>query len=375
MDRDHHDPDIVITMDPTPPPHGGNHNKDHTDCGTNCGTNCGICSNNTYSHTHQSHHGLHMRKHLNRSKRYSMPKWHATWESNAFESTAKKKALILSPPELYAEITHLGVEKSQYPWYKVLLLSIVAGGYVGLGASTCYLIGGLMNEAPWNPDKEEQNYGVFKLVFGAVGFPFAFMSIIVCGSELFTSQCAYTACAWLENQIDLLRVLKMLTITWVGNFIGCLITVGLFYLGNIYDHKDMYLLMVTEEKLHMEWGIVIIRGIFANWLVGIATWMANAALDLSGKAIAVWLPISSFAAIGFEHCIANMFVIMMGAAQGAPITTEEILWNNLIPATIGNWIGGALFVGVLYSFVYGKPSLKITKKRFYNPELNNVQSH
>lgn len=123
--------------------------------------------------------------------------------------------------------------------------------------------------------------------------------------------------------------------------------------------------MVTEEKLALSWGVVVVKGIIANWLVGIATWMANAALDLSGKAIAVWLPISSFAAIGFEHCIANMFILMMGTAQGAQVTAKGILWDNLIPATIGNWIGGALFVAAWYSCIYGKPTLKMSKKRFY----------
>lgn len=308
-----------------------------------------------------AHHNLHHRTRY----RKIMPRWHAAWESHAFESVAKKTTLILSPPELYAEITHLGVEKSKYPWYKVLLLSIIAGGYVGLGASTCYLIGGMMNQAPWYPDPEQHNYGVFKLVFGAVGFPFAFMSILICGSELFTSQCAYTTCAWLENQINMLYVLKMLTLTWCGNFVGCLITVGLFYLSQVYDHKDQYLIMVTEDKLALSWGVVIVRGIFANWLVGIATWMANAAMDLSGKAIAVWLPISSFAAIGFEHCIANMFVIMMGTAQGAKVTFKGVIWDNLVPATIGNWIGGAVFVAALYSCVYGKPQWRLSRKRFY----------
>lgn len=294
----------------------------------------------------------------------AMPRWHASWESEAFESISKKKALILSPPELYAEITHLGVEKSKYPWYKVMLLSIIAGGYVGLGASTCYLVGGMMNQAPWFPDETQHNYGVFKLVFGAMGFPFAFMSIIVCGSELFTSQCAYTATAWLEGHINMVYVLKMLVLTWVGNFIGCLATVGLFYLGDVFDHKDMYIIMVTEEKQHLPWGVVLIRGIFANWLVGIATWMANAALDLTGKSVAVWLPISAFAAIGFEHCIANMFVMMMGIAQGANATFTGVIWNNLVPCTIGNWIGGALFVAVWYSFIYGKPNLKMSWSRF-----------
>lgn len=279
--------------------------------------------------------------------------------------TSKKASLILSPQELFREIENIGYEKSQYPWYKVLLLSIVAGSYVGLGASTCFLIGGLMNESPASPNVSQHNYGLFKLVFGSVGFPFAFMSILVCGSELFTSQCAYTMAAWLNGSISMLYVIKMLFLTWVGNFIGCLITVALFYGGEVYHHKDRYLIMVTEEKLALTWGVVIIRGIFANWLVGIATWMATAALDLTGKAVAVWLPISAFAAIGFEHCVANMFTLMMGTAQGADVTAGKILLHNLLPATIGNWIGGAIFVGGFYSAVYGKPTLKMSRSRWF----------
>lgn len=294
-----------------------------------------------------------------------MPKWHAKWESIAFEAIAKKKALILSPPEIYAEIAHLGYEKAQYPWYKVLALSIIAGGYVGLGAATCYLIGGMMNQAPTYPDASQHNYGLFKLVFGAVGFPFGFMTIVVCGSELFTSQCAYTAAAWLERQIPLTKVFKMLFITWCGNFIGCVIVAYLYHAGEVFEHKDAYMKAVFHDKLRLTWSVVIVKGIFANWLVGIATWMANAALDLSGKAIAVWLPISSFAAIGFEHCIANMFILVMAIAQGENATFKQVIWDNLIPATIGNYIGGAFFVAGLYSFIYGKPSLRLSKDRFY----------
>jgi formate/nitrite transporter len=202
-------------------------------------------------------------------------------------------------------------------------------------------------------------------VFGVFGFPFAFMAIVVCGAELFTSQSAYTTAAWLECKIPATKVFKMLFITWCGNFVGCIIVAYLFHAGEIYHHKDMYIKIVAHEKLHLSWKVIIIKGIFANWLVGIATWMANSSRDLSGKAIGVWLPISSFAAIGYEHCIANMFVIMMAIFQGMDATFKEVIWNNLIPATIGNYIGGGVFVAALYSFVYGNPSFKITKDRLY----------
>jgi formate/nitrite transporter FocA (FNT family) len=85
---------------------------------------------------------------------------------------------------------------------------------VGLGAATCFLVGGALNQAPGYADKSQHNYGIYKTIFGAFGFPFAFMAIIICGSELFTSQCVYTFLAWLEKKITALAGAKMLFITW-----------------------------------------------------------------------------------------------------------------------------------------------------------------
>ena len=93
-------------------------------------------------------------------------------------------------------------------WWKVLILSMVAGGYVGLGGTTCYLVGGALNQAPGFSDASQHNYGIYKAVFGAFGFPFAFMTIVVCGSELFTSQCVYTFLAFIENKCTLVKGYK-----------------------------------------------------------------------------------------------------------------------------------------------------------------------
>jgi len=151
--------------------------------------------------------------------------------------TAVHRLIILSPPEIYALCTKKGADKARYPLLKLLLLSIIAGGYVGLGASTCYLVGGMMSQAPWNPIASEQNYGLFKLVFGAFGFPFAFMAIVVCGSELFTSHCAYSTMAWLEGKITARMVVRVLFVTWVGNFIGCVITALIFGASDTFNKK------------------------------------------------------------------------------------------------------------------------------------------
>jgi formate transporter len=81
--------------------------------------------------------------------------------------------------------------------------------------------------------------------------------------------------------------------------------------------------------------------------------------DLTGKAVGIWLPISAFACIGFEHCIANQFVILMGIAKGHDISAKEFIAYNLIPSTIGNFIGGGLLLATAYAFIYGTPSKKV----------------
>ena len=103
----------------------------------------------------------------------------------------------------------------------------------------------------------------------------------------------------------------------------------------------------------------------ANWLVGIATMMTNCSNDFFGKAMGVFLPISAFAALGFEHCIANQFIITMGILQGAKVSGWDFFITNLLPATLGNWVGGAVLVGILYSYAFGNPSLKMSKSRFW----------
>lgn len=271
---------------------------------------------------------------------------------------------ILSPAEIVKKCTHAGQEKAKLPFAKLALLSVIAGGYVGLGFSTCLMVGGNLLEAPSDPDKSLVNVGYFKLIFGAVGFPFAFTAIVVCGSELFTSLCAYMACSWWEEKTTLLDGVRVLTVSWVFNFVGCLATAGLMVASQAFVGKDAYVIMLAEEKVSGSWGSTFVKGIFANWLVGIATWMAMAAQDLTGKAVGIWLPISAFVMLGYQHCVANMYLLSFAMLLGANISVYQLFVSNLIPATIGNWIGGAIVVATLYSFSYGKPS--------FNPDVSRI---
>ena len=110
------------------------------------------------------------------------------------------------------------------------------------------------------------------------------------------------------------------------------------------------------HKVSAPFAATFCRGLLCNWLVCMAVWMATSAddSDIASKAIGVWFPISGFAAMGFDHSVANMFLIPFGMFLGAEISIADMIFKNIIPVTLGNAVGGALFVALLYKKAYGK---------------------
>jgi formate/nitrite transporter len=96
------------------------------------------------------------------------------------------------------------------------------------------------------------------------------------------------------------------------------------------------------------------RGLGCNWLVCLGVWLAIASDDITGKIWGLWFPIMAFVGLGFEHSIANMFFIPLGMFNGANVSIGQFLFTNLLPVTLGNIVGGAGFVGVIYWWLYGR---------------------
>ena len=109
---------------------------------------------------------------------------------------------------------------------------------------------------------------------------------------------------------------------------------------------------IAELKTSAPFYKVLLKGVGANWLVALAMWMAYSAKDTTGKMLGIWFPVMAFVAIGYEHSIANMFFIPAAIFNGAPVGWGEFIFNNLIPATLGNILGGSVLVGFLYWYVY-----------------------
>ena len=110
---------------------------------------------------------------------------------------------------------------------------------------------------------------------------------------------------------------------------------------------------MASSKVSQPWHVIFLKGIGANWLVCLAIWLGMSSNEMFGRLVGLWLPVMVFVTLGFEHSIANMFYIPMGIMSGADVTVWEMVWNNLIPATLGNIVGGAILVGMVYSYAYG----------------------
>ena len=238
----------------------------------------------------------------------------------------------------------------------VIILSFLAGAYIAFGGLLAVVAsaGMLKAGAP---------LGLEKFVFGAV-FPVGLIIVVLAGSELFTGNVMFMTLGVLDGSASIGGLAKNWVISWIFNFVGALfVAYVLAFMGGITPVDtaapayaiSAKAIAVAEGKVTMPFTAALIKGIGCNWLVCLAVWLANASDDIIGKIVGIWFPIMAFVCIGFEHSVANMFFIPLGMFLGAEgVTWGTIIINNLVPVTIGNIIGGGLFVACLYWYTYLK---------------------
>ena len=255
-----------------------------------------------------------------------------------------------SPSEIAIEFVNTGIRKTKTPFSRFALLALLGGAFIAFGGLLSMAVAGGM------PGVMGSNPGLLKFIFSSL-FPVGLIMVSVAGADLFTSDCAYMTMPCLERRISITALCKVLFLSYIFNFIGTQIVAYFFsYQTGIFssDMYQSYLQHYASAKINQDWYKVLVKGIGANWLVCLGTWMGYAAKDISGKAIGTWIPVMLFVTLGFEHSIANMYFIPTAIYYGADISWVDFIVNNLIPATIGNIIGGGLLVGCAYWFVYLK---------------------
>ena len=281
----------------------------------------------------------------------------------------------LLPAEMASRAEYLGVRKAEMPFFTMLMLSILAGAFISLGAifATTVSAGGMPVTAADGSAvfSTAFPYGVTRLIAGLV-FCLGLILVIVGGAELFTGN-NLIIMAWASRKVTTRALLRNWVIVYAGNFIGSIGTVVLMFFSKQYtfgaDAVGIAALKIAIAKCQLGFLQAIALGILCNGLVCLAVWLSFSARTTLDKIASIIFPITAFVAAGFEHSIANMyfvpyalFVKMFDPAFVEKVAVkvpglESLTWeaffiNNLIPVTIGNIIGGGVLVAFIYWVVF-----------------------
>jgi formate/nitrite transporter len=256
----------------------------------------------------------------------------------------------LSPFQIVQETEKMAQFKVGLTSKKTLLLAMLAGIYIAIGGTLSVMTGfGFTASSAGNPVLQ-------RMIMGAT-FPLGLILIFFVGAELFTGNNAVLIPAWLNKKYRFTSVLKNWGLVYLGNFIGVvLFSYIMIYSTHTLSSEPYHtaIVNIAKAKVSMPWMLVFTKAIGANWLVCLALWLGISAKGTVGKMIGLWFPIFCFVILGYEHSIANMFFISTGIFEGADISLSAFFLNNLVPATLGNILGGAFFVGGLYWYIYRK---------------------
>jgi formate/nitrite transporter len=225
-------------------------------------------------------------------------------------------------------------------------MAIMGGIFIALGGLLTVVVAGNMNGIA---------LGLIKFTAGAL-FPVGLIMVSVAGADLFTSDCAGMTLSTMQKKTVFADLLKVWALSYAFNFIGSqLVAYFMTYKTGILSTDAVnYVTGIANGKLKYSWDIVFLKGIGANALVCLGTWMGYAGKDIIGKSLGIWVPVMLFVTLGYEHSIANMFFIPTAIYSGADISWCQFICDNLIPATIGNIVGGAVFIGLAFGYVYNK---------------------
>ncbi|CAK9107089.1 unnamed protein product [Durusdinium trenchii] len=236
---------------------------------------------------------------------------------------------LLAPPEGFEGAVAAGTAKANLTPEKIFCSSILGGAFIGYGAYLACTVGGAC------PGLLESNPGVQKMIFGAFGLPFGLFMTLLSGSELFTGNAAIVSMALLQGKVQAPHLAKSLLLSWLGNLVGAMLLARLAILAGTMPGGGAAVTL-AKAKTSLSFETAFVRGLLCNWLVCMAVYLASMAKDATGKAVAIWLPISAFVTLGLEHSVANMFIIPAGIFAGAPVSWSTFFLKNLLPVTLGD---------------------------------------
>ncbi|HHX0196557.1 TPA: formate/nitrite transporter family protein [Enterococcus faecalis] len=252
---------------------------------------------------------------------------------------------MYTPDEILGISIENGQKKIQKPLVAKLILGFIGGAMISLGYLAYVRVSASI----------PADLASVQALVGAAVFPIGLIVILMAGGELITGNMMAVSTAWFAKKVSFRELLvNWVTIT-LANMVGALFVAYFFghYLG--LTSSGAYLkqvLSLAEHKVAATWLQAIISGIGCNWFVGLALWLCYGAKDAAGKLLGIWFPVMIFVAIGFQHSVANAFIIPAAIFEGGVQWGD--FFRNFIFVYLGNIIGGAIFVSGFYYLSYRK---------------------
>jgi formate/nitrite transporter len=276
----------------------------------------------------------------------------------------------VSPKELMQEAVQLAKRKSGLPVRDMLIRGILAGAFLGYATSLAIIV---------------SSQGLPPIV-GAILFPVGFVMLALLGLELVTGNFALLPAGVMAGTVGITKLLRNWSWVYVGNMIGSVLYAALFYLaitnwrtGNGGAVADLLKQAAQKKTLayvalgYSGWSTAVVKAVLCNWMVTIGAVLALVSRSTVGKIAAMWLPIMTFFALGFEHSVVNMFLIPSGMMLGAPISAGQWLFWNLFPVTIGNLVGGTVLTGMALYATYPTEAAPVASQAQVLPAEQNEQ--
>jgi len=264
----------------------------------------------------------------------------------------------LKPSEIARKIDERGIEKSKRKFLPTLVLSVLAGVFIGLGG--IYFT--------FTTAEITINH-TFTQIIGGISFSLGLILVVIAGADLFTGN-NLMSISLLGKKISIAKLVRNWFIVYVGNFVGSVLIAFLLYLTNVWSNKEdgefaIRAISIANHKVNLGFSDAFFLAILCNILVCMAIWLATSGRSVISKILAIVFPISAFVALGFEHSVANMYFISFALMLLENPNVPEMLQqsnalidlsnlhmtgflSNLLPVTLGNIAGGSIFIGFAY---------------------------
>ncbi|KAK0120466.1 hypothetical protein ONS96_010680 [Cadophora gregata f. sp. sojae] len=255
-----------------------------------------------------------------------------------------------TPAQTTELISRIGAKKARMRLDKMFINSFLGGALLSFGAALSLST----NSSPWF----QTNAPGLIRTLSAMVFPVGLIMVMLTGADLFTSYCMYSVVALLHRRCSFVDLLKTWVVSFFGNLAGALFFMAVLTgYGGTFEanpYKAEALSFAKAKAVTPHWHQIFLKGILCNWLVCMACFLAIASREVISKIVAIWFPVMCFVGLGTDHVIANMYFIPLALFLGAPkpLTIGYYIWKSMLPALLGNIIGGGLFCGAVYWYLF-----------------------